>query len=89
MFDKEKNFVYCDWCYKILVKPHQIDDEYRKKSHGWKKCKECLDKETPLPETGRIEDLPDDFFAPEDPSRKIFGKPYKGKLKNPFKDNAT
>ena len=68
------NNLICDWCYKIVIPAEKVTDHDKEVNTGWTKCNECCEKATPFPKEGKIDDLPDDFFAPEDPARAFIKK---------------
>ncbi len=72
-WDKEGNLI-CDWCNKIVIPFYKVTEEAKEVNQGWTKCSECCLKSSPFPKEGNISDLPDDFWAPNDPMRKILNE---------------
>ncbi len=62
----------CDWCYKIVIPKEEATPEDKEFHQGWTKCFDCVKKATPFPKSGKIEGLPDDYWAPKDPMREFF-----------------
>lgn len=72
-WDSNSNLI-CDWCYKVVIPVNKVTDQDKECNTGWTKCNKCCEKATPYPKEGRIEDLPDDFFAPKDPAKQFIEK---------------
>jgi len=72
-WDKDGNLI-CDWCYKIVIPKEEATPKDKEFNQGQTKCFDCIEKTAPLPKSGKIEDLPDNFWAPEDPMREFLKK---------------
>jgi len=59
-WDKEGN-LFCNWCGKTVIPACEVTEHDKEFNAGWTKCGDCIDKSTPYPKEGNIEDLPEDF----------------------------
>jgi len=66
----------CDWCGKVIFPYEILTDE--DKQWPISKCSECMDKATPIEKSGKIEDLPKDYWPPSAPSFEEYVRMYFG-----------
>lgn len=71
-FDKQGN-LFCNWCGETVIPAGSVTEHDKEFNTGYTKCSTCIDKSTPYPDSGNINDLPDDFnpmiFKMEKPRR--------------------